>query len=157
MNINRSPYKDAKNLYHVPCGLVMLQKIGCNRYSITIFFPFLSSNTPKSSLFYSSIEYAVFFTFLALVSIFFIRFFFSLEKLNPSKRLSILMAFILKLISALIIGVGFPSPQYPQAHGARGLNTPYFRSPCNGVTRACVVKGGLKINVPHFKKIFLTS
>ena len=46
-----------------------LKKIDFNRYSIPIFFLFLSSNTPKSLLFYSSIECAVFFTFLALVSI----------------------------------------------------------------------------------------
>ena len=36
------------------------------------FFRFLSSSTPKSLLFYSSIEYAVHFTFLALILIFFI-------------------------------------------------------------------------------------
>ena len=52
-----------------------LQKIDCNRYSIAMFFSFLSSNTPKSLLFHLSIEYTVFFTFLALISIFFIRFF----------------------------------------------------------------------------------
>ena len=118
-----------------------LQKINCKRYSISIIFPFLSSNAPKSLVVYSSIEYAVFFTFLSLVSIFLIRLFF----LNPSKRLNTVMAFILKVILALITGVGCPYLQYPQPHGACPLVTLHFRSPCSGVTRVCVAQGGLKI------------
>ena len=53
---------------------------GCKKSIVTDIqfrysFLFFSSNTPTSLLFYSIIEYAVLFTFLALVSIFFIGFF----------------------------------------------------------------------------------
>ena len=54
------------------------------------------------------------------------------------------MAFILKLILALNTDVGSLSPQYPQPHGARALETPHFRSPRSGVTRVCAAQDGLK-------------
>ena len=65
------------------------------------------------------------------------------------------MAFILKLILALITGIGSPYyPQYPQPHGARPLETPHFRSPCSGVTRVSAARGGLKNCRPVFQKNF---
>ena len=122
-----------------------------------MFFPFLSSNKPKSLLFYSSIEYAVFFTFLALVSIFFIRFFLAAIKTEQTFKYTDCVYSQIN-IRILITGVGSPSPQYPQLHGTRALGTPRFRLPCSGVTRACAAQGGLKKLPPRIsQKNFLTS
>ena len=52
-----------------------LGKIDCNRYSIAIFLTFFQSNTPDPLLFGMSIEYAVFFSFFQVKTIF--DFFFS--------------------------------------------------------------------------------
>ena len=136
---------------------VGLQKIDCNRYSI--FYPFLSSKIPKSLLFYSSIEYAIFFTFLALVSIFFIRFFLGTIRLNPSKRLNVQMAFILKLILPLITGVGSPSPQYPQTHGSRALwNRPHILGLMQWRNQGLCRPGRIEKLPPRIsQKNFLTS
>ena len=101
----------------------------------------LSSNTPKSLLVHSSVENAVFFTFLALVFLYFLYFNFTrlflFEQRNPSKRSDILMVFIFKLLIALITKVEPPSQQYLQPHGARALGDRYFRSPRSRVPRVC--------------------
>ena len=47
-----------------------LGKIDCNRYSIAIFLTFFQSNTPDPLLFGMSIEYAVFFSFFQVKTIF---------------------------------------------------------------------------------------
>ena len=52
-----------------------LGKIDYNRYSIAIFLTFFQSNTPDPLLFGMSIEYAVFFSFFQVKTIF--DFFFS--------------------------------------------------------------------------------
>ena len=59
-----------------------LGKIDYNRYSIAIFLTFFQSNTPDPLLFGMSIEYAVFFSFFQVKTIF--DFFF--RKLCNSKR-----------------------------------------------------------------------
>ena len=55
-----------------------LGKIDCNRYSIAIFLTFFQSNTPDPLLFGMSIEYAVFFSFFQVKTIF--DFFFRVAK-----------------------------------------------------------------------------
>ena len=47
-----------------------LGKIDYNRYSIAIFLTFFQSNTPDPLLFGMSIEYAVFFSFFQVKTIF---------------------------------------------------------------------------------------
>ena len=52
------------------CGRPGLGKIDYNRYSIAIFLTFFQSNTPDPLLFGMSIEYAVFFSFFQVKTIF---------------------------------------------------------------------------------------
>ena len=75
-----------------------LGKIDCNRYSIAIFLTFFQSNTPDPLLFGMSIEYAVFFSFFQVKTIF--DFFFFQSSQIAAKRKKFAIQFnVSKLIS----------------------------------------------------------
>ena len=78
-----------------------LGKIDYNRYSIAIFLTFFQSNTPDPLLFGMSIEYAVFFSFFQVKTIF--DFFFS-ESYAPANEQTLRRGLLINFIS----GVVFP-------------------------------------------------
>ena len=74
-----------------------LGKIDCNRYSIAIFLTFFQSNTPDPLLFGMSIEYAVFFSFFQVKTIF--DFFFQSSQIAAKRKKFAIQFNVSKLIS----------------------------------------------------------